>query len=157
MKVTFNYRAYYDPASTLISMAFDMKPLPHESLIKASFERLSKEGGKFYTCFYDDFLQSDPEIVNLFKNTDFKQQKMMLAKSLRACILMEEKNLDLNNDPYILNIVEHHQQLNIPVRLFSKWQSSLLKTINTFDKSISEKELIAWQNITSKIIAVFIE
>ena len=102
----------------------------------------------FIAIFYQHFVDSDPEIRELFKNSDMARQQEMMGKSLMSMIAASEENW--HSDQQLVNLSRQHQQLSIQPRHFELWEQSLLKTIAQCDPDFDEKIASCWQKIIKR-------
>ena len=116
-------------------------------LFEASYGRLfgpdvsMHEGADaFFTAFYHGFL-ADPQVAQLFANTDMAQQIQMLKRSLFQLVSYYVSGAPTAE---LQRIRTAHKHLAIPPALFDLWLEVLLDTIERFDPQADEATRLAW-------------
>jgi truncated hemoglobin YjbI len=114
---------------------------------EASYERIFGHGismdegaDEFFHAFYDHFLQ-DPNIAEMFVDTDRQRQVVMLKKSLFQLVtyyVVGEPNAELDR------LAEAHDRLGVDPNAFDVWMQALVETAEQFDSEFDEATQLAW-------------
>ncbi|TQV86302.1 globin [Exilibacterium tricleocarpae] len=118
-----------------------------EEIFDASYERVLRvelEGRFFFDAFYENFIDSSPEVRDKFKNTDMDRQRKMLKKSFYSLVVFYATN---SVDDYLVKVAERHNRENIDIRpgLYDLWIESLIFTVAQYDPDFDETVELAWR------------
>ena len=116
-------------------------------LFESSYKRLfggdvalGQETDAFFERFYDHFLEN-PEVAELFVDTDMSQQVQMLKRSLLHLVsfyVIDEPNAELTR------LAQLHRTLGIRSVLLDQWLLALLATVRELDEACDERTELAW-------------
>ena len=101
--------------------------------------------GDFGEVFYQQFLNSSPEVPPLFSGTDLNRQKQVLRESVQMMV-----NRDLS-DPVLRQELDHLGRVhgrggrNIQPRLYELWLDSICETAKALDPEWSGELDRAWR------------
>lgn len=114
----------------------------------------------FFTDFYNEFLQSSPEIKPHFANTNMDKQKALLRDGI-TCVIIYSKAADKLNSfakdkLERIGKIHSHGQHNIEPRLYPLWTKSLLNTIRKHDKQFSPQLEQDWKKIIEPAVSLLI-
>jgi hemoglobin-like flavoprotein len=117
-----------------------------------SYERVLKEfrqGGEFFSAFYDLLIATSPEAANKFRDTDMAKQVQMLHASVSILVAFYGTGLQ---EDYLRKLAERHSKrgTDIPPRLYTVWLDCLIKTVRRFDPKFNEEVAVAWISVLSK-------
>lgn len=118
-----------------------------ESILNASLQRCIHQP-EFMSRFYRHFIESSPEIRDLFQQTDMKKQFEMMSKSLMTMIAASEANW--LNDQELTTLAQKHKNLKIKPEHYELWENSLLESIKECDPEYSEVVRNAWKFIIKR-------
>ncbi|MEQ8483676.1 MAG: globin domain-containing protein [Pseudomonadales bacterium] len=117
-------------------------------LFEASYARLfggtiamEAQSDRFFEAFYRRFLE-DPEIQDLFGDTDMKRQATMLRKSffhLAGFYVTHEPSGELERMARI------HFKLGIGAEHYEFWLDCLVATVAEFDRACDQATEMAWR------------
>ncbi|MFV2089206.1 MAG: globin [Pseudomonadales bacterium] len=102
---------------------------------------ISDNATPFFRSFYRKFL-TDPEIANLFSQTDMTRQVGMLRKSfyhLVAFYVSHEPSGELER------IARIHHNIGIDPRFYDSWLDALIETVREFDPRCDLSTELAWR------------
>ncbi len=108
----------------------------------------------FIETFYKLFLDSRPEIRNMFKNTDFTKQRKLLVDGLNmmiSCAMGQSFSAS-----YLEQLAEKHSRrmLNVDPSLYQYWLDSLIKAVETHDPKYTPELGQAWRTHLSRGIEI---
>jgi truncated hemoglobin YjbI len=117
-------------------------------LFDASYRRLFGEGvgldqsaDPFFEAFYRNFL-ADPEVAEMFRETDMARQVSMLRKSffqLAAFYVSSQPSAELERLAVI------HSRLGIDAEQFERWLDALVRTVSELDPDADLATELAWR------------
>ena len=114
--------------------------------VKVSFGRCLVNGDLIQK-FYERFLSIDSKIQDMFKNTDFSEQRKLLSHSINLAILFaggSEKGKE-----GLRKVRQSHskKELNVPPEMYPLWINSFLETVKEMDDRLDEKTLNEWEDV----------
>lgn len=121
----------------------------YEEIFHLSYWRATQhsiDGVAFVDAFYDNFLDSSPEVAQRFNRTNFDSLKRMLAIS----IVHVAKFYPTRKPDVLLGVLAaRHSQRDLDVRpeLYDNWLDALIKTVRTFDPKYDELTGKAWRTV----------
>lgn len=120
------------------------------------FTREAKD--KFFSQFYETFLQSHPDIGPLFVDTDFDKQISMLKNAISMSIMYGEKQDALAKD-VLTNIRRSHsrEKHNIKPEYYEYWLNSLIQTLHTCDPNFNQELERNWRDMMQISIDYIVE
>ena len=126
-----------------------------DEVFKKSLVRVMKhkiDGMDFLEYFYQIFLESSPEVFELFKNVSMKLQKEMLRKSIyELLVFYSEKKVN----QHLLAIGQLHSKdyLGITPKFYDLWLEVLMKALKEFDPEYTHQIELTWRVTLSPGIA----
>ena len=117
------------------------------NLVQRSYGRLLGHTD-FFDRFYEIFMSSDPDVAPRFKNTDMERQKHLIRHGVNLVIMYAQGNPA--GESGLERIRETHGPkgpLNVPARLFVRWEASFLKTVEAFTPEPPEGLMPAWKAV----------
>lgn len=113
--------------------------------IRKSFYRICNNG--LGEKFYEKFLDADPRIRPLFKNTDFTRQKELIVHAIM--MLIEYAEGTPLGDMAISRLGELHsrRRMNVTPDLYPIWVDCLMKTVADLDPEFSTELECQWRKI----------
>jgi hemoglobin-like flavoprotein len=119
-------------------------------LARASYARCQRSP-EFFRRFYERFLASTPEIPGYFTDTKFDKQERLLEHGVMLLLIYAKRE----NPSLLTRITERHgpKGLGIPARLYPKFTSSFLATVQQFDPGCDTATLDAWETALKPGIA----
>jgi len=102
----------------------------------------------FFKTFYQTFLNSNADIQEMFKNTQFDKQITMLKNAIGMAILFAEKQDDLARD--VLTKIRHSHsraRRNIKPEYYEFWLTSLVSTLEKCDPQFSVQLEAYWREM----------
>jgi hemoglobin-like flavoprotein len=120
-------------------------------LARGSYARCQRSPG-FFRRFYETLLASSPEIPGYFTHTEFDKQERLLEHGILLLLTYAKRE----NPALLTRLTERHGPagLNIPVRLYSKFVTSLLATVQQTDPKCDQATLDAWESALQPGLAV---
>ena len=95
---------------------------------------------EFFEAFYEKFLR-DPDVAQLFINTDLQRQVSMLKKSLFQLVtfyVVGEPTAELER------LAKLHAGIGISQPMMDAWMQALIDTAAEFDSEFDEATRLAW-------------
>ncbi len=124
--------------------------MDYEQIFDLSFERCrnSDTQPSFFESFYNRYLDADPRVAEVFRNTDMKRQQQMLEKSLYRLLTFYATN---NGNDYIETIATRHNRCNqnIEPELYDLWLNKLIETVADFDPLFDVNIELTWRLVLS--------
>lgn len=117
--------------------------------VMMSFGRASISGD-FIGRFYEIFLESEPSIKPIFKNTDFSKQKGLLKQGISLIILYAKGSVVGTSGLTRIRDTHRKTKMNIPPHLYKYWKASLVQTATEFDKNMTPKLITQWNKVIDK-------
>lgn len=116
-----------------------------ERIFDESHDRVAKaqvNGRNFFQAFYENFLQTSPQIADKFKNTDMEKQQKLLKKSFYHLLVFYASN---HADDYLEKIAIGHSQRELDIRpeWYELWLDSLINTLAEFDPDFNDSVELA--------------
>ena len=111
----------------------------------------------FFDDFYEELMQSSPDIKNKFTGLDMAKQKSLLKEGI-SFLLMLNKGSDVAKRKISALAGTHskdHQ--NIEPWMYDHWKASLLKTVKAHDPKIDDALLESWDLALQGGIKMLIE
>jgi hemoglobin-like flavoprotein len=119
---------------------WDYRKLFHESYLRTVV------GGEeaFFDRFYERFITADPEVSEVFSNTEMHRQISMLQESLLYMIDFANSKIASQR---IQKVASYHgtEQMNISPRLFDLWMDCLVETVRERDPEFYPDIETAWR------------
>ena len=125
-------------------------PIDFES-VKKSYGRcmITRETkDAFFKTFYEKFLNSNAEIREMFKSTQFDKQITMLKNAISMSILFAEKQDELARD--VLTKIRHSHsraRRNVKPEYYEFWLIALLDTLKECDSHFSVQLEAYWREM----------
>lgn len=117
----------------------------YESFFNDSYERIAghDKGNRFFSHFYNRFLESSPEVRQLFSGTEMLRQQQIMYKAF--FYMLSVSNTKIVSD-YLVNVARSHGEdgLRIPPSLFAIWRRAVLQTVWDLDPECDEEVITAW-------------
>lgn len=123
-------------------------------LFRESYDRCLKKTG-FLDDFYDRFFNVSPVVKEMFRKTDFENQKKMLHNSL--IMIMYAANNKMEGKLHLERIAQSHKHLSIHAEYYDLWLNCLVDSVKNFDPLFSEETEKAWRNTMAFGISVMKE
>ena len=98
----------------------------------------------FFQRFYQLFIAADPEISEMFSNTDMHRQVSLLQESLLHMIDFSDSKVANERLQWIATY-HGSTELNIPVRMFDLWLDRLIATVRERDARFNPHIEKAWR------------
>jgi hemoglobin-like flavoprotein len=129
--------------------------------VKKSYGRcvLTRDAKKrFFSHFYDAFLNSHPAIAPLFANTDFDRQTSILKNAISMTIMYAEKQDELAKD-VLTRVRRSHsrERYNVKPEYYTYWLNSLIATLRVCDPDFNEPLEQHWRNMMRISIGYIVE
>lgn len=111
-----------------------------------SFERCIANP-EFFIRFYELFLDSSPQVKDLFKNTDLKKQARIVKKTLYSLTMASVGTEELLQEINRIGHSHGRDGLCISPQLYDLWLTCLLQTVKEFDRNWTLEVEISWRNM----------
>jgi hemoglobin-like flavoprotein len=115
-------------------------------VVKSSFGRAMTKPN-FMARFYEIFIQSNPQIPQLFKNTDMKQQHELLSQSLSMVVLFAQGNPVAKGVINRIRSSHDRAHMNINPALYSFWEDSLIAALAECDPQFDPVVEQKWREV----------
>lgn len=102
---------------------------------------------KFLQRFYEIFMNSDPRITPLFKNTDFSKQFDLLHHGISMALLFSQKSKTAEMAIARLGESHNRDHLNINPKLYPFWLDSLVQALREFDTTFTDDLERQWRSL----------
>lgn len=104
--------------------------------------------------FYEIFLDADPRIRPLFRNTNFSRQEALLMEAL--FILVQFADGKSVGEMAIERLGDTHNRkgMNIPPDLYPIWLDCMIKALSEKDSRFSPTLEVEWRNAIQKGIDI---
>ena len=126
----------------------------YTTLFRESYNRCL-ENSEFLDNFYERFLNVSPVVKEMFRNTDFENQKKMLHNSL--IMIMYAANNKMEGKLHLERIAQSHKHLSIQAEHYDLWLNCLVDSVKKCDPLFSEETEKAWRHIMTFGISVMKE
>ncbi len=104
----------------------------------------------FLDTFYDGFLSKSPAIAQMFANTEFKLQKLMLRQSLLEMLCFDREMSGTREEIERLGL--RHKELCVTPEMYAMWLDSLCDAIRKHDPSYTPALEQLWRKAMLKSI-----
>lgn len=123
--------------------------------VMRSFNRVRNDG--LAERFYEIFLEADPRLKPLFKNTDFKRQRDLLIHAI--VMLIEYADGKPLGEMAIRRLGELHsrRKMNVTPDLYPIWVDAMVGALAELDSEFSPDLEQQWRNVMQKGIAVMVQ
>ena len=118
--------------------------------IKRSYSRCFIGDKNLIDGFYEVFLDSHPDIATMFKNSDFKQQKLLLRQGINCMIMFTEGVFAGNFCLEEIKVSHNKKHLNIHPSYYPLWKDSLLTSLKKYDPQFDDELLALWNQTIDK-------
>jgi methyl-accepting chemotaxis protein len=118
--------------------------------IRASFDRV--QGKNVFDAFYDQFVNSDPQIAVYFMKTDFATQKALLRDGV--ALALRFANGDTSAKEKVAGLGESHRrtQMNIKPEMYPLWLDAWMKTVSRLDPEWNQQLDSRWRGQLQPVI-----
>ena len=114
----------------------------HANELIESFHRCNRDGD-FLDTFYECFLSKSPAIAEMFAQTDFKLQKLMLRQSLLEMIGFDRGLSGTREE--IKRLGHRHKELGVTPEMYAMWLDALCDAIREHDPEYTVELEQAWR------------
>ncbi len=116
--------------------------------VKESYMRCLGEGD-FVGHFYELFLNADPEIEEMFKQTNFDIQRLLLRKAIMAILMYYGGDRAGRHKMAHLQETHNPRHMNIKPQHYEKFMESLQQTVRNLDTEYDQQVDEAWAEVIS--------
>jgi hemoglobin-like flavoprotein len=121
----------------------------YRRLLDMSYQRaISPDFELFFKRFYDNLINTDPQIAALFSNTDMDRQVKMLMQSM-TLIISFAATMEADGEIYQLAIMHGKDKLNVPAEMYDIWLECLVDTVKECDPEFNSQVETAWRVVMS--------
>ena len=115
-----------------------------EQDVRSSFDRC-EANGNFAETFYNNFLNSSPEIAPYFAATDFEKQRKVLRQSVYMMVTNDVADPGMRD--MLGNLARIHSRAwrDIHPKLYELWLDGICKAASTLDPEWSEELERKWR------------
>ena len=117
--------------------------------LTASYYR-SRRDESFLDTFYNRFLSTSPAVAQMFADTDFTIQKLMLRQSLLDMLGFYREMPGTHEEIERLGL--RHQKLGVTPEMYTMWLDSLCEAIKKHDPSYTPALEQLWREAMLKSI-----
>lgn len=114
--------------------------------VQNSYERCLANGD-FITSFYDEFLGSDPEVAEKFKDTDFTSHYKMIRNGISAVIMFSEGKTSGKTGLETIRKSHSETGLGIDSKFYNVWKKALITTVAYYDGKYDADIKKSWSNV----------
>ena len=124
-------------------------------IFSSSYQRLTGTMAareKFFHAFYENFLDSSEDVLQMFQVTDIEQQRETLYNSFKH--MLQFAMAQTSNDEFE-KIAQKHSKtsLNIPPYMYDLWLECLVTTVKQEDEQFSDDVELAWRTMMAPSVA----
>ena len=117
--------------------------------LTASYYRCRRDE-RFLDTFYDLFLSKSPAVAQLFADTDFKIQKLVLRQSLLDMLGFYLEMPGTHDE--IKRLALRHKELGVTAEMYAMWLDSLCEAIKKHDPRYTPELEQRWREALLKSI-----
>ena len=117
--------------------------------LTASYYRCRRDE-RFLDTFYDAFLSKSPAIAQMFADTDFKIQKLVLRQSLLDMLGFYLEMPGTHEEIERLGL--RHKELGVTPEMYATWLDSLCEAIKKHDRRYTPELEQLWREAMLKSI-----
>jgi hemoglobin-like flavoprotein len=117
--------------------------------LTASYYRCRRDE-RFLDTFYDGFLSKSPAIAQMFAQTDFTIQKLVLRQSLLEMLCFDRGMSGTREEIERLGL--RHKELRVRPEMYAMWLDSLCEAINKHDPNYTPALELLWREAMLKSI-----
>ena len=117
--------------------------------LTASYYRCRRDE-RFLDTFYDAFLSKSPAIAQMFADTDFKIQKLVLRQSLLDMLGFYLEMPGTHEEIKRLGL--RHKELGVTPEMYATWLDSLCEAIKKHDRRYTPELEQLWREAMLKSI-----
>jgi hemoglobin-like flavoprotein len=117
--------------------------------LTASYYRCRRDE-RFLDTFYDGFLSKSPAVAQMFADTDFTIQKLMLRQSLLEMLCFDRGMSGTGEEIERLGL--RHKELGVTPEMYAMWLDSLCETIKQHDPGYTPELEHVWREAMLKSI-----
>ena len=117
--------------------------------LTASYYRCRRDE-RFLDTFYYGFLSQSPAVAQMFADTDFVVQKLMLRQSLLEMLCFYRGMSGTGEEIERLGL--RHQELGVTAEMYATWLDSLCEAIQKHDPSYTPELEQLWREAMLKSI-----
>ena len=117
--------------------------------VMASFYRCCRDP-KFLDTFYSVFMAKSPTIAEMFAETDFKIQKLVLRQSLLEMICFDRGMNGTREE--IERLGRRHKELGVTPEMYSMWLDALCEAVGKHDEEYTPELEEIWRRAMRKSI-----
>ena len=118
--------------------------------VKRSYSRCFIGEKNLIDRFYDIFLVSHPDIPEMFKYTDFNQQKLLLRQGINCMIMYAEGVFAGDFCLEEIKVSHNRKHYNINPSYYPYWKQSLLKALKEYDPEFNSELEALWSESLDK-------
>lgn len=110
-----------------------------------SFQRaIAPDSYAFYKRFYENLVEADPAIRDMFKKTDMDRQIVMLIRAMTH-IMSFSATLEADEEMELIAEAHGAGHLNIPAKFYDVWLECIIKTLEEFDPKFDKHIETSWR------------
>ena len=121
----------------------------HLNQLTESFYRCRRDSG-FLDTFYELFWAKSPAIAEMFRDTDFVIQKLMLRQSLLEMICFDRGMSGTREEIDRLGL--RHKQLGVTPEMYAMWLDSLCEAVKRHDPEYTDALEHVWRTAMGRSI-----
>lgn len=106
-----------------------------------SWERTQQNNLQFIDTFYEFFIDSSDEVLQMFSNTDMAKQKRLLQTSLLYITSFKSSSVP---EAILKRLKAQHKILNIQAHHYDIWMDCIIKAVSAIDPKFNEEIKKAW-------------
>lgn len=124
--------------------------------LQQSYGRCLREKN-FIERFYEIFLASHPDIVPMFAETDFQQQRMALRRGISAAISHAAgSSLTKRTIDQMADVHSREGHAPVPPELYRYWVDSLAQAVTEMDPEVTPQLIARWRRGMGVVVDTFV-
>ena len=115
--------------------------------VVASYHRCRADDA-FVDTFYEIFMAKSPDIAEMFADTNFKIQKLMLRESLMELLLFAQGIPGAAEE--VEKLGRRHKELKVTPVMYAMWMDSLCAAVEQHDSECTPEISQQWRQAMQK-------
>lgn len=125
--------------------------------LQTSYGRCLRQGG-FIRYFYELFMDSHPEVRELFAQTDFGRQDIALRRGISAAIAHAGgSNLARQTMETMAHVHSRDGRAPVSPELYGYWIDALIKAVEAFDPQYTPMLGQRWRTAMASTVGYFVQ
>lgn len=117
--------------------------LDFNELFNDSYEYVQNNSEEFFDLFYNNFINSSPQVKEVFRNTNMANQKTMLKTAITHMVMFFTSKRA--SQYLITTATAHKNSYQISTTLYEDFLNTLILTLESFDPNFNNQTAVAWR------------